>query len=207
MRFSKPSPPPPAPADESTVMGTFSVPPPMMSPTLDEGPRPLSGGPPPLPSAAPPGAGSITVTPVASAWVRIWLRAQAAREFQSLAVLASSPQFPDASLHVAKHLARVSEELGQPLVVLDGRNLALPDLVPTKGRLRALAQSGQRVILALTLPQQNPLAVPVAQSVDAALIGVFLGESKGIVCQQAIEQVGRRKFVGSVVLTTATRSP
>jgi hypothetical protein len=188
IRFASSPPRAEGPPDESTFVGTFPVPAPMIQPPPD---------PPMAPAVVV--APEPTAMPVDPAWVRIWLRTQS-RDFASLAVIGSSKRYPDAALQVAKGLARVSEELGQPVVVQDARAIALRDLVGAKGRIRALAQSGQRLVMALAMPQENPLTVALAQGIDVAVMCVVLGESQTIVGQQAVEQIGRSKFVGSVLV-------
>jgi hypothetical protein len=144
--------------------------------------------PPPLPAG-----------PIDAAWQRIWLRAQG-REWVSLALIGSSTHSPDATMRVAGMLARISEELGHPLVVLDARNVELRTMASIQARMRSLAARGTRAITVLPLPMYNPITVPIAQAADAAMLCVFLGESRVTNSQQTIEQIGRDRFLGTVIL-------
>ena len=137
--------------------------------------------------------------PIDASWQRIWLRAQG-RDWVSLALIGSSPEAPDATMRVAAMMARISEELGQPLVVLDGRSVELRTMAAIQSRMRSLAARGTRVITVLELPMYNPIAVPIAQAADAAMLCVFVGESRVTNAQQTIEQVGRDRFLGTVIL-------
>jgi hypothetical protein len=159
-----------------------------------------SGAPPPAQAAmasVPPVA--LPGGPIDASWQRIWLRAQG-RDWVSLALIGSSPSFPHATLRVAGMLARISEELGHPLVVLDARGVELRTMASIQARMRSLAARGTRAITVLQLPMYNPITVPIAQAADASMLCVFVGESRLANAQQTIEQVGRDRFLGTVIL-------
>jgi hypothetical protein len=147
-------------------------------------------------SQSPPAAAA---GPIDASWQRIWLRAQG-REWVSLALVGSSPRAPEATMRVAGMLARISEELGQPLVVIDARAVELRTMASIQARMRSLAARGTRAIAVLRLPMDNPITVPIAQAADASILCVFVGESRVTNAQQTIEQVGRDHFLGTVVL-------
>jgi hypothetical protein len=58
----------------------------------------------------------------------------------------------------------------------------------------------RQTVVVLPLPRDNPVTVSVAQACDAAILCVFLGESSRVVNAQTIEQVGRERFLGTVIL-------
>jgi hypothetical protein len=149
-----------------------------------------------------PGQQSGGHAPIDPAWQRIWLRAQG-REWVSLAVVGSSARAPDAAMKVAGMLARISEELGQPLVVIDARAVELRTMAALQARMRSLSARGTRAIAVLQLPMENPITVPIAQAADAAMLCVFLDESRVTSSEQTIEQIGRDHFLGTVVLRHA----
>jgi hypothetical protein len=137
--------------------------------------------------------------PIAAAWQRIWLRAQG-RDWGSMALIGSSQRSPEATMRVAGMLARISDELGHPLVVLDGRSVELRTMASIQARMRSLAARGTRAISVLQLPLYNPITVPIAQAADAAMLCVFIGESSAVSSEQTIEQIGRDRFLGTVIL-------
>jgi hypothetical protein len=154
--------------------------------------------------AAGPMSNSVPAPPVvagsiAAAWQRIWLRAQG-RDWVSLALIGTSQHSPEATMRVAGMLARISEELGHPLVVLDGRSVELRTMASIQARMRSLSARGTRAISVLQLPMYNPITVPIAQAADAAMLCVFIGESSVTSSEQTIEQVGRDRFLGTVIL-------
>jgi hypothetical protein len=161
---------------------------PMVAPTAAN-PSAMTSQPPP---ALPAG-------PIDASWQRIWLRTQG-RDWVSLAVIGTSQRSPDATMRVAGMLARVSEELGHPLVVLDARDVELRTMASIQARMRALSARGTRAITVLQLPSLNPVTVPIAQAADASMLCVFVGESRLTNTEQTIEQIGRDRFLGTVIL-------
>jgi hypothetical protein len=149
--------------------------------------------------SAPPPAMHPSSTPIDASWQRIWLRAQG-RDWVSMALIGSSPRAPEATMKVAGMLARISEELGHPLVVLDARSVELRTMASIQARMRSLSARGTRAITVLQLPMYNPITVPIAQAADASMLCVFIGESRATSAQQTIEQIGRDRFLGTVVL-------
>jgi hypothetical protein len=176
---------------------TASIPP--DAAMTDGGPLPV-----PAPVAAPPMASQppsaiIPSGPIDASWQRIWLRAQG-RDWVSLALIGGSLEAPDATLRVAGMLARISDELGHPLVVLDARYVELRTMASIQARMRSLAARGTRAITVVQLPMDNPISVPIAQAADASMLCVFVGESRVVNTHQTIEQVGRDRFIGTVIL-------
>jgi len=164
--------------------------------------------PPPQPQQQPQAASSsmasqppppLPAGPIDAAWQRIWLRAQG-RGWVSLALIGSSPRAPEATMRVAGMLARISEELGHPLVVLDARNVELRSMATIQSRMRSLSARGTRTIAVLQLPMYNPVTVPIAQAADSSMLCVFVGESRLGNSTQTIEQIGRDRFLGTVIL-------
>ncbi len=168
------------------------------------GPAPLSGG-----GASPlsidPGLGpmmntaSNTMDPV---WQRLWLRCQQ-HDWQSLAFIGSSKRDPDGVLEIAHGMARLASELGQELTVFDARNLGLKDMGRMLAQVQSITSRGKRCIVVLKLVTENATTVPMAQNVDAALLGVFIGETSVIAASRTVDEVGRPKFLGSVVLNAS----
>ena len=152
---------------------------------------------PPPPSM--PGPGSNTMDPV---WQRLWLRCQQ-HDWQSMAFIGSSKRDPDGVLEIAHGMARLASELGQELTVFDARNLGLKDMGRMLAQIQSITSRGKRCIVVLKLVTENATTVPMAQNVDAALLGVFIGETSVVASSRTVEEVGRAKFLGSVVLNAS----
>ena len=142
---------------------------------------------------------SNTMDPV---WQRLWLRCQQ-HDWQSLAFIGSSKRDPDGVLEIAHGMARLASELGQELTVFDARALGLKDMGRMLAQIQSITSRGKRCIVVLKLVTENATTVPMAQNVDAALLGVFIGETSVVASSRTVEEVGRAKFLGSVVLNAS----
>ncbi len=160
------------------------------SPAIDQGSMP------PMPSMM---GSSNTMDPV---WQRLWLRCQQ-HDWQSLAFIGSSKRDPDGVLEIAHGMARLASELGQELTVFDARSLGLKDMGRMLAQIQSITSRGKRCIVVLKLVTENATTVPMAQNVDAALLGVFIGETSVVAASRTIDEVGRPKFLGSVVLNAS----
>ena len=187
-------PPAPDPPPRQKRMQSIPAPSEMLNPP----PPPVQQAPQAAMNSQPP-PGMQVSGPIDAAWQRIWLRAQG-RDWVSLALIGTSQQSREATMRVAGMLARISEELGHPLVVLDGRAVELRTMASIQARMRSLAARGTRAITVLQLPMYNPITVPIAQAADAAMLCVFIGESSVASGEQTIEQIGRDRFLGTVIL-------
>ncbi len=154
-------------------------------PSMDQGPISMGG--------------ASTMDPV---WQRLWLRCQQ-HDWQSLAFIGSSKRDPDGVLEIAHGMARLASELGQELTVFDARNLGLKDMGRMLAQIQSITSRGKRCIVVLKLVTENATTVPMAQNVDAALLGVFIGETSVIAASRTVDEVGRPKFLGSVVLNAS----
>jgi hypothetical protein len=129
----------------------------------------------------------------AIAWEKIWLATQR-RPWRSLAVI---PVGPGAfTPRVASALAEVgSRHLGLPVRVTDATGLTLSRLEAFLVELRA-----RRGIVALGPVLESPASLALARAADAVVLCLVLGESSVSSAQQTIEEVGRDRFLGSVLL-------
>lgn len=143
--------------------------------------------------------GPNTMDPV---WQRLWLRCQQS-EWKSLAFIGSSKRDPDGLLEIAHGMARLASDLGQELTVFDARALGLKDMQRMLSQVQSITSRGKKCIIVLKLVTENPTTVPMAQNIDAALLGVFIGETSVVAASRTIEEVGRAKFLGSVVLNAS----
>jgi hypothetical protein len=133
-------------------------------------------------------------------WQRLWLRCQQF-DWQSLALVGSSKKNPDGVMDIAMGMSRLAAELGQEITVIDGRNYGLKDIQATQQEIQKITSRGKRCILVLRLVSENATSVPLGQLVDAALLGVFIGETTKVSAGRSIDEIGRSKFLGSIVVT------
>lgn len=166
-------------------------------PSMSDGTNPLAGFETGITSSGV--TASNTLDPV---WQRLWLRCQQ-HDWQSLAFIGSSKRDPDGVLEIAHGMARLASELGQELTVFDARNLGLKDMGRMLAQIQSITSRGKRCIVVLKLVTENATTVPMAQNVDAALLGVFIGETSVVAASRTVDEVGRPKFLGSVVLNAS----
>ncbi len=162
--------------------------------------------PPPAPDG--PG-GPIAVTPPdkltppwkAVEWQRLWLATQR-RDWRTLALVPGSKHGPaDLVKDVAHVLARTGMiHRGAPVRVTDGTSLALHDLIDFMEQVQRCVQYGDRVIITLDAIAQNPASTPVASASDAVVLCVALGATNTSAAQKTIDEIGRNRFIGSIVI-------
>jgi hypothetical protein len=128
---------------------------------------------------------------------RIWVRSQMSA-WTTLAIVGTSDRMPEGTMSIARGLARVAAESGGALGLIDGRGLELKHLAQVQARLRSTV--ARQTVVVLPLPKDNPVTVSVAQVCDAAIFCVFIGETSRVVAAQSIEQIGRDRILGSVIL-------
>jgi hypothetical protein len=134
----------------------------------------------------------------AIAWQRLWLATQR-RPWRSLAVIpagtgAKTPR-------IARALAGVgSSHLGLSIRVTDATAITLAGLEACLNAWIEPRDSLRRVLLALGPVLEDPASLALAQAADAAILCLVLGESSISEAERTIEEVGRARFVGSMIL-------
>lgn len=134
----------------------------------------------------------------AIAWQRLWLSTQR-REWRSLAVIPVGGRI--ATPPVARTLVSVgSTHLGALIRLNDATAITIAGLGACLRGLTDPRESAARVIVALGSVLENPASLAVAQAADAAILCLVLGESSISEAERTIEEVGRARFVGSLIL-------
>lgn len=132
------------------------------------------------------------------AWQRVWLATQR-REWRSLAVIPVGGRI--ATPAVARSLVSVgSSHLGASIRLNDATAITISGLGACLRGLTDLRESAARVVVALGSVLENPASLAVAQAADAAILCLVLGQSSISEAERTIEEVGRARFVGSLIL-------
>jgi hypothetical protein len=133
----------------------------------------------------------------AADWQRLWVATQT-RAWHSLALVPAGPDGAlDTTLDIAMSLARTGmRHLGHQIHVADATQLELGSATEFMNQVRASVSTG-RVILALSPIMVHPVMVPVARTVDCALLCVVLGQTRSADAQRTVEEIGRDKFIGA----------
>jgi hypothetical protein len=135
------------------------------------------------------------------AWQKLWLATQR-KDWRTLALVPGSKHGPvDYVKGVANILARTGMiHRGAPVRVTDGTGLALHDLINFMEQVQRCVSYGDRVILALDAISENPASVPVAEASDGVVLCVALGETDMSAAQKTIDEIGRARFLGSILV-------
>ena len=88
----------------------------------------------------------------------------------------------------------------KPVNLLNAIGSQLTDVRQLVDKLNAMTGRGEWVIIAVDPIADNPSVMPLIRAASAALLVVRLGESLLASAQEAIDAVGRPRFLGSVVL-------
>lgn len=142
---------------------------------------------------------AVAIDPASAiAWQRLWLATQR-REWRSLAVIPVGGRI--ATPPVARSLVSVgSSHLGALIRLNDATAITIAGLGACLRGLTDPRESAARVIVALGSVLENPASLAVAQAADVAILCLVLGESSISEAERTIEEVGRARFVGSLIL-------
>lgn len=132
-------------------------------------------------------------------WQRLWLRCQQ-HKWNSLGLIGSSKANSTALVGIANGMAKLAYDLGQETMVFDATSVNLRDMQNVLARVQSLTTREKKAVVVLSPVSENAITVPIAQSLDAALLGVFLGETSVVSSTRTLDEVGRSKFIGSIIL-------
>lgn len=130
-------------------------------------------------------------------WQKIWFATQGT-PWRTLAVVPGDGK--TGSLEIATLLMMIGRRHGEPVYVADLRRV-------TPRYSRAFSEiigwhvaQGDRVVLATCATSENISTIPLARAADCALLCVTLGATPIRGVEDTIAQIGKERFLGSVVL-------
>jgi hypothetical protein len=132
---------------------------------------------------------------------RLWMSLERT-PWHALAVV---PGASDASaLSVASSIAEVSwHSRGDATVVLDLRRINFRLVDYYKKEISERVKKGESVILALSSIDDSPTQAALARAADAAVLVVSLRETSMKAAERAIDEIGRDRFLGAIVMDGA----
>jgi hypothetical protein len=137
-------------------------------------------------------------------WQRIWFSIRQ-QGWTSLALVPSHSGID--AVKVAQAFADTGRVQGErPVSVIDATRVQLENVQQTIESITATVARGEWVIVPVDAIAENPSAIALVQATSAALLLVRLGESLIASSQNALDAVGREKFLGSVVLDEASNA-
>jgi hypothetical protein len=129
---------------------------------------------------------------------KLWLASQR-REWHSLAVLGTNEHVD--TMRIAELFAKLSwSYTGTPSCVLDLRDLSMRLVEYQQQEIRSQVDAGACVVVALSSTSHNPTAIPIARAVDAVILCIDLGNASMKAAERTIEEVGRDRVLGAIVL-------
>ena len=136
-----------------------------------------------------------------SDWQRMWLRTQSL-DWRTLALVPGDRQ--TSTFDVANLIARLALDHGESIRVADIRALRMKHVDAFLEGIRWEADHGTRVILAAPSAATSLAAVHVARAADCAILCVSLGSSLLSAVRDTIEQIGRKHFLGSLLVDASS---
>jgi hypothetical protein len=132
-------------------------------------------------------------------WQKLWLATQA-RPWRSLALVPSGTTMgDDLTVRIAARLARTGmTHVGVPVRAVDATRVPLGQLVEFTEELERVARFGDLVLVAVAPTTKSPVSIALAQATDVALLCTPMN-AKWRDAERAIEQVGRHRFLGTMI--------
>jgi|SRR5579859_3874364 len=135
-------------------------------------------------------------------WQRMWFRIQG-RGWRTLAVVPGDDRI--SALDVANLVAGLALDHGESMRVADLRALRPKHLDAFLEGSRWETSQGSRIVFATRSVSTNPATVPIARAADCAILCVSLGSSRLAAVRDAIEQIGSKHFLGSLLVRAPAR--
>jgi hypothetical protein len=136
-------------------------------------------------------------------WQRMWFQTQS-RDWRTLALVPADDQ--TSAFEVANLIAGLALDHGESIRVADLRAIKPKHLDAFLEGSRWETSQGTRIVLATRSVATNPATVPIARAADCAILCVSLGTSSLTAIKDTIEQIGQKRFLGSILLRAPARS-
>jgi hypothetical protein len=137
-------------------------------------------------------------------WQRVWLRTRT-MEWQTLALVPGDDRTP--TFEVANLIARLAHDHGEVVRVADVRGLKPQHVESFLAGARWETNTGTRLVFATRSVADNMATISLARAADCAILCVSLGSTSLASVRDTIEQVGRKHFLGSLLVGAAAGRP
>lgn len=129
---------------------------------------------------------------------RIWFRTQS-REWRTLAIVPTDLDSSKAAIGMAKLLIALGAQHDDKLNLADFRTIPQSRLTSFLELAQWYVNNGERLVYTTHPIDENPTTVRVARTADCVLLCASIGRSSIRSIEDAIEQIGRERFLGSVI--------
>jgi hypothetical protein len=137
-------------------------------------------------------------------WQRMWLRTKTTA-WQTLALVPGDDRA--STFEVATLIARLAYDHGERVRVADVRGLAATQVEAFLAGARWETDQGTRLVFATRSVSDNLATISLARAADCAILCVSLGSTSLASVKDTVEQVGRKHFLGSLLVKAAAERP
>ena len=130
-------------------------------------------------------------------WQRMWHRTRSL-QWRTLALVPGDDQ--TSALDVANLIAQLALDHGESVRVADVRALRSKHVEAFLDGARWETEQGGRIVFATRSAATSLATVPLARAADCVILCVSLGSTSLKSIEDTIEQIGRRSFLGSLLV-------
>ena len=146
------------------------------------------GGGPPPPSARPWDRAE---------YQRLWLRMES-RAWRTLAIVPGEDGM--STFEVANLIMSIGAYHGESIGLFDFRNVTVPRVLDVIEDVSRRMAPGERLLFATRSIRENLATIPLARATDGVVLCVSLGSTKLGFVEETVDQIGRDRFLGSIVV-------
>jgi hypothetical protein len=128
---------------------------------------------------------------------RIWLRVTS-RDWRTLAVVPGEDGM--STLDVAQLITALGASHGESIGVFDFRDVRMSRALEVIREAEQQLERGERLIFATRSIRENVATIPLARATDGAVLCVSLGSTSMRFAEETIEQIGKDRFLGSLLV-------
>jgi hypothetical protein len=132
-----------------------------------------------------------------SEYQRLWLQMRS-RDWRTLAVVPSEEGM--STYDVANLIMALGVHHGESMAVFDFRDVRGPKVLDSLRAAFGQMRPGDRMIFAARSISENLATIPLARATDRAVLCVSLGSTSIRRVEETIAQIGRERFLGSLVI-------
>jgi hypothetical protein len=130
-------------------------------------------------------------------WQRLWLATQS-RPWNTLAVVAGERDI--STLEVASLITTLGLNFGESLGLVDISDVDLNRVAPIIELTEQVVAAGSRVVFAARSISENLATIPLARACDCVILCVTLGSTTVAMVEEAVAQIGKERFLGSLLV-------
>jgi hypothetical protein len=127
----------------------------------------------------------------------IWLRV-ASRDWRTLAVVPAEDGM--STYEVATLLMTLGASHGESVGVFDFRDVKMNRAVDVIKDVERQLDRGERIVFATRSIRENLATIPLARAVDCVVLCVSIGSTSMGFATETVEQIGKDRFIGSIVV-------